>query len=274
MSEGCRFCYAETLMDHRYGRVKWGPRGTRVRTSAANWKKPFKWDREASALGERRKVFCASLADVFEDRTELDPWRRDLARLIWETPNLDWLLLTKRPENASQMLYEMWFPDAAWPKNYWLGVSVEDQARKDRIDILRTVPAAVRFLSLEPLLEDLGEIDLGGIHWVIVGGESGPKARPCDLDWIESILDQCQAAGIPAFCKQLGANLRGYDEQCWRCGHHDWGCFDQVPGTGPRYKNCNVCGANSTRCRDPKGGDPSEWPEELFVRQFPGVPHA
>lgn len=224
VSAGCAHCYAETLMDHRYGKVKWGPAGTRVRTSPANWKKPIKWNREAGAEGVRRKVFCASLADVFEDRDELIPWRRDLAKLIWETPNLDWLLLTKRPEHAKQMIYEMWFPDAAWPKNYWVGTSVEDQAAaRDRIGYLLDIPAAVRFLSVEPML---GPINLGlyrvaipkhreswpaervSNFWVICGAESGAGARPMDEKWVRSIRDQCVEAGVPFFFKQKAENGR------------------------------------------------------------------
>lgn len=99
----CEHCYAETMMDTRYGRVTWGPQGTRVRTSKENWRKPLKWDRDARAEGQRRRVFCASLADVFEDRDELLPWRSELFELIDRTTQLDWLLLTKRPERIGRM---------------------------------------------------------------------------------------------------------------------------------------------------------------------------
>jgi protein gp37 len=215
-------CYAEALMDHRHGRVQWGPNGTRSRTSADYWRKPIAWDRKAREAGERRRVFCASLADVFEDRDELYPWRLDLARLIWDTPNLDWLLLTKRPENASPMLYEMFFPGGAWPKNYWLGATVEDQnAARGRIRVLLDTPASVHFLSVEPML---GPIDLGLWRvaipkhreswpverteraWVICGGESGPGARPFDLEWARDLKNQCETYGVPFFMKQTGTN--------------------------------------------------------------------
>jgi protein gp37 len=205
VSRGCVHCYAEELMDKRYGRVQWGPTGTRVRTAASNWRQPLRWNRQAFAAGERKRVFCSSLADVFEDRPELDTWRRDLAQLITATPHLDWLLLTKRPENAKQMIYEMWFPDAAWPKNYWLGTSVEDRkSGLPRIDVLRGVPAPLRFLSVEPLVEDIGPIDLSGIGWVIVGGESGAAASPMHPAWARSVRDQCIAAGVPFLFKQWG----------------------------------------------------------------------
>jgi protein gp37 len=219
VSQGCKHCYAETLMDHRYGKVQWGPQGTRVRTSAANWKKPLQWNRTAQAEGRRYRVFCASLADVFEikpDQPEMAEWRMDLFNLIKQTPNLDWLLLTKRPEDVR--ISEPLFPDKPMPSNVWIGTSVEDQATADeRIPHLLNIPAAVRFLSMEPLL---GPVDLGpalytnGVHkghiyyrkinWVIVGGESGPDARPMNPGWARSIRDQCAASGTPFLFKQWG----------------------------------------------------------------------
>lgn len=206
VSEGCAHCYAEAL-SHRNPSVLglWGDAGTRVVASESAWGEPLKWDRKAREAGERHRVFCASLADVFEVRDELVAPRRRLARLIWETPDLDWLLLTKRPKTAERLIYEMWFSDAEWPRNYWIGTSVENQKHGlPRIDHLRKIPAAIRFLSVEPLLEDLGRIDLTGIDWVIVGGESGPHARPMHPAWVRSIRDQCIAAGVAFFFKQWG----------------------------------------------------------------------
>lgn len=235
VSDGCKNCYAEHLMDHRWGKVQWGPQGTRQRTSADMWKQPLKWNEKAMRGGYRAKVFCASLADVFEDRDELKPWRADLLHLIVQTPHLDWLLLTKRPENVNRLIEEatgfsessMWFP--AVGDHVWIGTSVENQEMANkRIPHLLQVPAAVRFLSCEPLL---GPIDLGRaigcgyycdevvghvnhpfwtrgiaspIHWVIVGGESGPGARPMHPDWARSLRDQCNAAGVAYFFKQWG----------------------------------------------------------------------
>lgn len=221
VSPGCANCYAETLMDKRMGRVQWGVDGTRVRTSDAYWRQPLKWNREAWKIG-RRRVFCASLADVFEDRPELSPWRTDLFALINATPHLDWLLLTKRPENVIEMV--VWeAPGCKLPDNAWIGVSVENQEQADkRIPLLLTIPARVRFLSMEPLLGpvDLAEQGHGwlfvdelangkrtGIHWVIVGGESGPHARPMHPDWARAIRDQCQAAGVLFFFKQWGEHI-------------------------------------------------------------------
>jgi protein gp37 len=222
VSPGCHACYAET-MSHRNPGVlgEWGPNGKRVVAAESYWRQPLKWDRDAKAAGERRRVFCASLSDVFEDREDLLEPRDRLFDLIGETPNLDWLLLTKRPENLARFLpwchdHAGQYRDRYWP-NVWIGTSVEDQQRaNERIPRLVDIPAAVHFLSVEPLL---GPADFSrcwytsdgehepayvGIHWVIVGGESGPRARPMHPDWARLIRDQCQAAGVPFFFKQWG----------------------------------------------------------------------
>ncbi len=205
VSPGCAHCYAETLMDTRYGRAKWGKGNPRSRTSAGNWKQPKRWDKEAAKLGERHRVFCASLADVF-DREVANEWRDDLWKLIESTPNLDWLLLTKRPE---VMLAET--RRLGVPENVWLGVSVEDQMRAEqRIPMLIETDAAVKFLSVEPLL---GALDLSywltesivpQLQWVIVGGESGPGARTMKEEWVTQILAECEAAGVAFLFKQWG----------------------------------------------------------------------
>lgn len=221
VSAGCKNCYAETLMDQRYGRVKWGVNGTRSRTAPANWRKPLQWDKAAKAAGERHRVFCASLADVFEDRPDLVEWRTDLFKLIDATPNLDWLLLTKRPENIERMWREVngrgWLDDPR--QNVWLGTSVEDQEAADlRIPHLLKSAHLARFtfLSMEPLL---GPVDLSkhwtpppatmdeywhDVDWVIVGGESGHGARPMHWQWARSLRDQCEAHGVPFLFKQWG----------------------------------------------------------------------
>jgi protein gp37 len=200
VSAGCAHCYAETLMDTRYHRVEWGSGGTRVRTSPENWRQPVKWNSEAEARGVRYQVFCASLADVFEERGELAAWRDDLHDLIHRTPNLDWLLLTKRPEMAAWC-----YAEQPIPANVWLGTSVENQAAADRrIPILSAIPAAIRFLSCEPLLGEIAGIDLSAISWVIVGGESGAGCRPMAPEWAISLRDQCRVAKVPYFFKQWG----------------------------------------------------------------------
>lgn len=225
VSPGCQHCYAETLMNTRMGRVEWGPNGTRVRTSASYWKQPLRWNEEAMRNGERKRVFCGSLCDVFEDREDLEPWRIDLMKLIEKTPYLDWLLLTKRPENVKRMIEKAQEQSGAgvyadvWimRTGVWIGTSVENQEQADkRIPHLLSIPACVRFLSMEPLLGPVdlgfGEVmpgrwqwmDHGSLHWVIVGGESGHNARPMHPEWVRSIKRQCQAAGVPFFFKQWG----------------------------------------------------------------------
>lgn len=218
VSPGCDGCYAEALMDKRYHKVQWGAGQPRVRTSEANWRMPIKWDKAAAAAGRRDRVFCASLADVFDN--EVPPqWRGELWKLVRETPNLDWLILTKRIGNARGMLPADWFD--GYP-NVWIGATIVNQEEADRdIPKLLAVPARVRFLSIEPMLGpvrifheggDPHPIQMergvvypaGGLSWVIVGGESGPKARPMHPDWARSLRDQCNAAGVPFFFKQWG----------------------------------------------------------------------
>ncbi len=204
----CENCYAETMMDLRYGRVRWGPGGTRVRTTRDYWRQPIRWNRDAAEQGQRRRVFCASLADVFEDRTELRAWRADLFQLIDRTTDLDWLLLTKRPQNIGRM----WRENTAgsqltYRRQVWLGTSVgtqrtADQAIPELVAWRELVP--VLFLSVEPLLEPIPHLPLAGIDWVIVGGESGRGARPMEEGWILDIKRQCEDAGVAFFFKQWG----------------------------------------------------------------------
>lgn len=272
VSPGCEHCYAETLAK-RYGHDVWGPSKTTGRRTFGekHWNEPLRWNRAAEKAGERARVFCASMADVFEEHPALTEERAKLWALIERTPWLDWLLLTKRPENVARMLgpngvgaYAVEGPVPCPQPNVWIGCSVEDQQRaEERIPHLLTAPAAIRFLSCEPLL---GPVDLRGplglgqhvsdvpdragnydvaqgslIDWIIIGGESGPGARPAHLAWIDDLRDQAQAADVALFVKQLGRSL--YRDSA---GHRErW-----FP-------------------RDPKGGDWSEWPEDLRVREFP-----
>jgi len=225
VSEACRNCYAESWAKRTGSPELW--RGERRRTTPANWRKPLKWNAAAKAGGFRARVFCASLADVFEDLPRLDEVRRDLFLLIRETPHLDWLLLTKRPEAIRWRLPDDW--GKGYP-NVWLGTTVEDQASAaKRLPELWRVPAAVKFVSAEPLL---GPLDLrqvrvpfgpgdegipvdylwqdpdgtpGGLDWVIAGGESGRRARPMQPSWARDLRDQCASAGVPFMFKQWGA---------------------------------------------------------------------
>lgn len=214
LSPACDNCYAEGWAKRTGQSHLW--EGDRRRTSASNWQQPHKWNRAAAASSERDRVFCASLADVFDNQVPTR-WRDDLWHVIDQTPNLDWMLLTKRPQNIAKMLPtpEIGAPEWAsgW-RNVWLGTTVEDRERLRNIDHLRAVPAAVRFLSIEPLLENLGEIDLSGIHLVIVGGESGPGARPMSPNWVRSIREQCAAQEVPFFFKQWGEFAPTHELRC------------------------------------------------------------
>jgi len=201
VSQGCVHCYAETLMDHRYRRVDWGPGHPRLLTSDVNWNKPIKWNNNAVKSGQRAKVFCASLADVFDLEVE-QAWRDRLWKLISATPNLDWLLLTKRPENFK---FLPWEADQAPFKNVWLGVSAEnEEAAEQRIPLLRAWPATIKFISAEPLLGDISHVDFSGIDWIIPGGESGHEARPMQVEWVRSLIAAGEKAGAKIWVKQMG----------------------------------------------------------------------
>lgn len=247
VSPACKHCYAETFAK-RVGQKVWGEQAPRRFFAAAHWAEPLKWNAAADKVGERQRVFCASMADVFEDRRDLDGERRRLWDLIAQTPSLDWLLLTKRPENIRVMVPRFWLEQPL--RNVWYGATAENQDELDRrTRHLIAVPAAVRFLSCEPLLEQIDfrqdwERGLDGtpwegaceratyaelVNWVIVGSESGPGARPMDIAWARSVVDQCRAAGTAVFVKQI---------------------------------------ANE---RDRKGGNPEFWPPGEWPRQFPEV---
>ena len=197
VSPGCDNCYAKFLMETLWKKVKWGRGKPRVRTTADYWKQPLRWNRHAAAEGIRTKVFCASLGDVFDPEVPKQ-WRDDLFALIRDTPNLDWQLLTKRPGEAVK--YSTNHP---WPGNAWIGTSIEDQKRASRAQIITRIPAPVRFLSVEPLLGPV-QLDLRGIDWVIVGGESGHRYRPMAREWAISVRDQCRAANVAFWFKQVG----------------------------------------------------------------------
>lgn len=249
VSPGCLHCYAEARNVRFAGGANWGKGAPRRRTSIQNWHQPRSWNRLQETSGAvhhgaaRPRVFCASLADWLDDEVPIE-WLADLLRLIHETPNLDWLLLSKRPQNwdkrvgaacsrmsplgpyaaTKRWLFE-WLgglerENHRTPSNVWIGTTVEDQARADeRIPILCGIPARVRFLSCEPLLEDV-LLGLRGIlpntiaptytpvyeriHWVIAGGESGRGARPMLPQWARSLRDQCAEEDVAFHFKQWG----------------------------------------------------------------------
>lgn len=249
ISPACDNCYAESWAK-RSGLVKWGD-NPRRRTSTANWNQPLRWNTDAARRGERLRVFCASLADVFDNEVPVE-WRRDLCGLIERTPNLTWLLLTKRIGNVARLISEARSHDWLMRENVMLGATICNQDEADR-DIRKLIeaPARRRFLSIEPILEDINlpRVDfhcdlcggtgilarfpkgqcyfcMGGgyisaissdpkfgmpstpmrrIDWIIVGGESGHRARPTTIGAIRSIVSQCRRASTPVFVKQLGS---------------------------------------------------------------------
>jgi protein gp37 len=283
VSPGCANCYAER-QSKRNPRVLgvWGQDGTRVLAADATWREPVRWDDDAGGT-RPGLVFCASLADVFEDwggqltdssgrplwlaesspgglysgepdagdsPCTLDHARSWLWALIRATPNLRWQLLTKRPQNIARMM-----PPGEWP-NVWLGVSVEGQEWAWRVDALQDARGSVRvpvgFVSAEPLLGPLdlaGQLAGGVVQWLIVGGESGSGARGMEMGWARALVEGCHSAGVPVFVKQLGHQPR-------------WG-REEVPGPGFRPYAVPLV-------HDPlKGGDMRDWPETLRVRQMP-----
>ncbi len=264
VSPGCELCYAE-VQDSRKrwgGEAHWGPKAPRYRTSRSTWNNALRWNNAAAKLSKRHLVFCASLADVFEDREELVPWRADLFALIRSTPALTWQLLTKRPENIVRLWpkeIHRWYtmsggptaervmcppPGAeAWP-NIWMGTTVEDQRRADeRLPVLLSVPAALHWVSAEPLLQTVAMAQWMGpglVEWVIAGGESDvgatAEARPFDLAWARLLALQCDVARVPFFMKQKGSNV------------FDAGLEISCLG---------------------KGDEPAEWPPGLQRQEFP-----
>jgi len=267
VSPACDECYARVLAN-RWGFDVWGKDAPRRFFTDKHWNEPLKWDAAAAKAGERHRVFCASMADVFEDRRDLDIWRLRLYTLIEKTPNLDWMLLTKREKAIRKLLPFQWTMSPR--PNVWLGVTAENQRRaEERIPALLEVPAVVHWVSAEPLLSHInfepwiagykhdvthdrhdapdgarvgGEVRSGdqwfrekGIDWVIVGGESGHHARRMDPEWANDIRRQCSGKVAYHF-KQKGRVLAG-----------------------------------ELKCKDREGKDLSEWPKEFQVQEFPKV---
>lgn len=268
VSPGCENCYAEAFSKRIGGSPwakgdHWGPSGLRTVASEKMWREPLKWDLAAQRADKRHRVFVASMADVFEDRDDLEPHRMRLFDLIQATPHLDWQVLTKRPENAVE-----WFGgtsgaglDAPALHNLWMGTTVEDVPRVRRIDDLVQIPAAVHFVSCEPLLEDIADAlaaseALDSIHWMIIGGESGHGSRLFDVAWARRLVRLCRNRGIAPFIKQLGAKA-----------------VDANLGIAGRSLGVDDDGAEmvTRRLTDAKGGDWNEWPPSLRIREFPEV---
>lgn len=180
-----------------------------MRSAASTWRQPLSWQRKAIKDGVRRRVFCSELSDVFDNHVPTE-WRADLCDLIRNCPDLDWLLLTKRPQNIRKIVPADW--GSGWP-NVWLGTTAGHQKAWERVDALRSIPAIIRFVRVEPMLESL-QVDLDSIGWVICGDEtvkSGQKnddgtpvvARFMDPGWARHLRDQCRVADVPFFMKQM-----------------------------------------------------------------------
>lgn len=248
VSPGCMHCYAESFTK-RYGSAQWGPTAPRVKTSAAYWKKPLKWNKEvwmecqecgwrgnfketiaagtvhvcpkceSNLISARQRVFCASMADVFEDNSQVANWRGELMQLIDATPNLDWLLLTKRPERMFSLgtdavgeIFDLWLERHP---NVWLGTSVESQEYfEPRVSALLSNGAAVSFLSVEPMIGAvrLSQIGMKLVDWVICGGESGTGCRPMEVQWARDLLQDCRMGRVKFFMKQLGGHPKKRDQ--------------------------------------------------------------
>lgn len=207
ITEGCRNCYAEHFASEHFPGY-WGMDAPRRGMMESYWKEPLKWERKASiAKGERPRVMN-SMCDIFEGRQDLDDHRRRFFDLIIATPHLDWLLFTKRPENIDAILTrcDAWYYqiNRKFPDNVWLIVSVEEQKHLSRIYAIEHLKAAIKGISMEPMLEPIINIPLAGIDWVALGAESGIYYRYFSFDWARSVLGECRASGVPFYMKQAG----------------------------------------------------------------------
>jgi protein gp37 len=207
VSPGCKNCYADTL-SRRYGHDIWGPNKSRRVFGEKHWRDPLKWNTEPATgvrgPGLRQLVFSSSMCDWAEDHPQIAAEREKLWPLIRATPNLEWQLLTKRADRIAGLLPPDW--GNGYP-NVWLGVSVENIDWAWRADCLKEIPAAVRFISYEPALGPLDDLDLRGLDWIIYGGESGAKYREHNLDWPRAMRKKCAEAGAAFFYKQSAAFL-------------------------------------------------------------------
>jgi protein gp37 len=285
---GCDNCYASVSTPARSMAIKWGAGEPRRRTSLHNWNQPLKWNKQApeSEFAGRKgfwPVFCASLADVFDNEVP-DEWRTDLWDLIDATPNLSWLLVTKRIGNVRSMIPDRW--GVRLPDHVRILITVTDKAEADR-DIPKLLALRCKNgISYEPALGPVdwenwlnmrvaNIIPTGGIDghrridWIIIGGESsqgGVKARPFNIEWAVNTIRQCKAAGVPVFMKQLGS--RPY--LLHPGTGHKYDLNDPVQIEGAAFELQRIF-ENSKFLQpiDRAGADPAEWPEDLRVREFP-----
>jgi protein gp37 len=246
ISAGCANCYAEALNQNTF----FG--GNKLPYSGEPPDLILKRDIFQSWPRQRKpkKHFVASMTDVFGEW--IDPtWHEEILNAMWSSPNQTFQILTKRPhimrDRCLQWMKEWGLP--RMPDNIWVGTTVENQAvAGDRIPALVEIPAKIHFLSCEPLLEKIDLTEwIKSLQWVITGGESGKKARPCHIDWVRSLVEQCQFADIPVFVKQLGSN----------------------PVDSSPYIDGVVANNYRFSTSDSKGSDLCDFPEDLRIRQFP-----
>ena len=281
----CENCYAEKWAK-RCG-YKWGTHSERRMFGERHWQEPFKWNREAKSLGTRYKVFTGSMCDVFEicshQRPMMDVARAQLWSMCEECQDLDWQMLTKRPQNVARLVPERWLK-GQWPSNVWLGFSAGTQPiLEHRGRIVIGLPAPIKFVSIEPMLDRLTirnglegrwrvpDTDPGEnfipFDWVIIGGESGVKARPFYVPFAKELILQCFASGVAPFVKQMGSCCivpsGGYDIGFTALGARKEIYEDPVPGVPSIRTNIRV------RLAHHAGAKAEEWPEDLRVQQFP-----
>lgn len=260
----CQNCYITSTPTFKFRGLTHGP--VRVRTAESTWKQPLAWNRKAAREGVRERVFSLSLGDWLDDENVPIEWFADLLWLVECTPCLDWLLLTKRPQNWGRRLMDaeeylksshkdyrleralwihQWLTGKA-PHNVWIGVS----AGADQAAALE-IPARIHFLSCEPMLRPLDTTHAARFDWIIFGGESGKHSRPTDIEWIRAGLKFCRTHNVAPFIKQMGAHLI----------HEKWPKAEREFNNFGRIENFDF--------KDSHGGDIDEWPEDLRVREFP-----
>jgi protein gp37 len=267
----CDHCYARSFAK-RTGHDVWGL-GERRFFADKHWDDLPKWDREAQAAGERHRVFCGSMMDIGECRSDevgdrMDAERRKLWEIIERTHALDYLLLTKRPQNLPRVVPARWLE--SMPPNVWLGTTAGTRAGwEKRVKYLRKLSPVVRFVSVEPQLECLDVLgrDLAGIHWVIQGGESGGGSRPFDLAWARLLRDQCEDAGVAYFFKQAGDRPVDSQRIDGTFSPHDKRSIAAAAALG---KLAGSTPPNLVLLRTKKGGNLAEL-RDRWPRQFPST---
>jgi protein gp37 len=307
ISPECAHCYADELDEKRFSKTlggstkenpvrHWGKGAPRHLTSETTRTAPRRWNESPLICNkcgqhdslvtkpgsdcwqchggkfERRRVFTGSLMD-WADEEVPDSWRDDVFDLAEKCPDILFLFLTKRAYNAYRYLHRRYVQhNVEIPRNFWVGMSWMKDRTADVRWMLR-IPAAIRFLSVEPMLDEpcifqAVQEDFKGefkgvkpIHWIILGGESGDKARPCNVEWIRRTLRICRNYGIAPFVKQLGSHVIAEDVSL-----ESWGYRPTLADVDQARRQARVI------LKDPKGGDMAEWPEDLRVQDFPQQP--